>query len=82
MKLYTTPPSILTLMTWVRQSSGLWPSRFLQCAALLAAIGYDWPCGPIKGFFSSSIESGLLLDSMALSHSSELSYVAFFVAKS
>ena len=80
MKLYTTPPSILTLMAWVRQSSGLWPSRFLQCAALLAASGYDWPCGPIKGFFS--IESGLLLDSMALSHSSELSYLVFFVAKS
>ena len=66
MKLYTTPPSILTLVTWVPQiklafgqipyvgwPSGLRPSakRILQCAAFLAAGGYDRPCGPIKSIF-------------------------------
>ena len=66
MKLYTTPPSILTLVTWVPQSrlafgqtphvgwpSGLRPLAItiLQCAASLAAGGYDRPCGPIESLF-------------------------------
>ena len=56
MKLYTTPPSILTLVTWVPQSrlafgqtphvgwlSGLRPSAItiLQCAASLAGVHID-----------------------------------------
>ena len=52
MKLYTTPPSILTLMTWVLQSRmgtphigwqlGLlpWPNRILQFATSLTAGSY------------------------------------------
>ena len=66
MKLRTTPPSILTLVTWEPQSklafgqtphvgwpSGLRPSAItiLQCAASLAAGGYNRPCGPIKILF-------------------------------
>ena len=79
MNLYTTPPSILTLVTCLPQSRlavgqtphvdwqlGLQPAAItiLQCVASLAAGSYDQPCGPIKIFFS--IESGLLLDNKAL----------------
>ena len=56
-KFYTTPPSILPLVTWIPQGrlafghhrrvgwlSGLWPLAItiLQSAALLAAAGYNW----------------------------------------
>ena len=66
MKLYTAPQSIVTLVTWVLHSklafgqtlhvgwpSGLHPSAItiLQCAALLAAGGYDRPCRPIESLF-------------------------------
>ena len=65
-RLYTTPPSIQTLVTWVPQNkltfgqtphigwpSGLWPSpmTILQSAASLAPGGYDWPAGPIENLF-------------------------------
>ena len=68
MKLYATPPSILTLVTWVPQSrlafsqtphigwpSGLGPLAItiLQCAASLAAGGYVRPFGPNKSLFLS-----------------------------
>ena len=55
MKLYTTPPSILTLLTWVPNPT---------------------VCSLACGWRIHSIESGPLLDSKALSHSSELSYSA------
>ena len=40
MKLYTTPPSILTLVTWIPQSR-LAFGLILQCAASLADGGYS-----------------------------------------
>ena len=90
MKLYPTPPSILTLVTCVPQNrlalatphvgwlSGLRPSpnRILQCAALLAAGGYDRPCGPIKSLFLLS--PARILDRRAQLYSSELSYEALY----
>ena len=60
MNLYNSPPPILT---WVPQGrlafgqtphegwlSDFWPSAITiqQCVALLAAAGYDWPCGLIE----------------------------------
>ena len=87
MRLYTSPPPILTLVTWVPQSrlafgqtphvgrpSGLRPSAItiLQCAALLAAGGYDRPCGRIKSLFLLSPARCLIVRPHA--NSSELSY--------
>ena len=53
--------------------AGLWPNRSLQCAALLAAVGYDRPCGPIKSLFLLS--PAHMLDGRAQLYSSELSYI-------
>ena len=81
MKLYTTPPSILTLVTWVQRTQAspsansarmLWPSRIIQCAASLAPGGYDRPCGPIKSLFLLS--PARILDGRAQLYSCELSY--------
>ena len=54
--------------------SGLRPSAksILQCAASLAAGGYDRPCGPIKSLFLLS--PARILDGRARLYSSELSY--------
>ena len=54
--------------------SGLRPSpnRILQCAASLAASGYDRPCGPIKSLFLLSPARCLIVRPYA--DSSELSY--------
>ena len=90
MKLYTIPPSILTLVTWVPQSRlafgqtpgvgwplGLRPLAItiLQCAASLAAGGYDRPWGPIKSLF---LLSCLIVrpnaDSSDFSYTTTLSY--------
>ena len=64
MKLFTTPPSILTLVTWVQRMQA-WPSvnsarrlafkseskSYSVQPASLAAADYDWPCGPIESLF-------------------------------
>ena len=72
-------PQTPSSLTWEPQSrlafghhrrvcwpSGLWPLdiTILQCAASLAAGGYDQPCELIKSL--SSIEFGPLLDSKTL----------------
>ena len=69
MRLYTTPPYILTLVTWAQQNrlafgqtpyigwpSGLRPSAItiLERVALPAAGSYNGPCGPIKSIFYRS----------------------------
>ena len=66
MKLYTTPPFILSLVTRVQHLQA-WPlansahrlafgQTESQCPALLATGGYYRPCGPIKS--PSFIEFG------------------------
>ena len=56
---------------------GLRPSAksILQCAASLAAAGYDRPCGPIKSLFLLS--PARILDGRARLYSSKLSYSYF-----
>ena len=56
----------------LRTSAGLRPNRILQCAASLAAGGYDRPCGPIESLFLLS--PARILDGRARLYSSELSY--------
>ena len=60
----------------LRTKAGLWPNGILQCAALLAAGGYDRPCGPIESLFLLSPAG--MLDGRARLYSSELSY-SFFI---
>ena len=51
--------------------AGLYPNQILQYAALLAAGGYDWPCGPIKSLFLLNL--ACILNGRAWFYSSELS---------
>ena len=89
MKLYTTPPYILTIVTWLPQSRlafgqtprvgwplGLQPSAItiLQCAALLGAGGYNQPCGLIANPFLLSPARCLIVRPYA--DTSKLSYSA------
>ena len=87
MKLYTTPTSILTLVTWVQSRLPFeqtphvgWPSglqplaiTILQCTASLAAGGYDRPCGKIKSLFLLS-RARCLIVSSEFSYATTLSY--------
>ena len=90
-KLYTTPPSILPLVTWELQSrlafgqtqhvgwpSGLRPSAItsLQCAALLASGGYNPPSRLIKSLLLLSPARCLIIRPYA--NSSELSYFTIY----
>ena len=86
LKLYTTPSSILTFVTWVPQSRlafghsagrlvvGPLPNLIIQCAASLTTGGYDRPCKPIKSLFLLS--PARILDGKAWLYSSKLSYSA------
>ena len=56
--------------------AGLRPNRILQCKALLAAGGYNQPCGPIDSLFLLS--PAHMLDGRAQLYNSELSY-SFFI---
>ena len=77
MKLYTTPPSIPTLMTWVPQSRPLrmvgWPSTKPNPTVCSPAC-HDRPCGPIKSLLILS--PACIPDGRAWLYSSELSYSA------
>ena len=78
-KLYSTPPSIITVVTWV-QPMQAWhsanskrrPNQNLHCAASLAAGGYNQPRGPIESLFLLS--PACILYGRAQLYSSKLSY--------
>ena len=57
MKLYITPPSIITLMTWVPQRR----VAFGHSAHRLAAGSYDRPCGPTRTIFWLSLAHCLIV---------------------
>ena len=86
MKLFTTPPSILTLVTWVPQSRlafsysacrlAIGPPALAKPNPTVCSLACRWRVRlALRADQDSfSIESDPLLDSKALSHSSELSY--------
>ena len=90
MKLYPTPPSILTLVTWLQRTQA-WPSAnsvrrlaFGQtesysvqpCLPLAATIG---PARPIKSLFL--VSPAHILDGRAQLYSSELSSSAVVITR-
>ena len=89
--IYPSPPSILALVTWVPQSklpaqagrcaSGPRPNQMLQCAASLAAGGYNRPCRPIESLFQQSPARCLIVRRLPTAPScpTALFFTVFFI---